>query len=137
MVNCPALAIESASCSPDRITEQAENGQVVILACQRSAALAGGPLTLPDPVRLISVPCASRTGVSLMLKLLLRGVKKIIVAGCHAGNCRSMNGTASAQKEVRHLLNLPGIPPDKVTWHSVAANETQTFARIISDTRNS
>jgi heterodisulfide reductase subunit A len=135
VVNCPALAIESASCAPDRITEQAENGQVVILACQRSAALAAGPLTLPDPFRLISVPCASRTGVSLMLKLLLGGVKKIIVAGCHTGNCRSMNGTASAQKEVRHLLNLPGIPADKVTWHSVAANETQTFARIISGTR--
>ncbi len=135
VVNCPALAIESASCGPDRITEQAENSQMIILACQRSAALAAGPLTLPDPFRLISVPCASRTGVSLMLKLLLGGVKKIIVAGCHAGNCRSMNGTASAQKEVRHLLNLPGIPADKVTWHSVAANETQTFARIISGTR--
>jgi heterodisulfide reductase subunit A len=135
VVNCPALAIESAACAPDRITEQAKTGQVVILACQRSAALAAGPLTLPDPVRLISVPCASRAGVSLMLKLLIDGVKKIIVAGCHAGNCRSLNGTARSQKEVLHLRNLPGIPPDKVTWHSVAANETQTFARIISDTR--
>ena len=137
VVNCPALAIESASWAPDRIAEQTETGQTVILACQRSAALAAGPLNLPDPVRLISVPCASRTGVNLMLKLLLDGAEKIIVAGCHAGNCRSMNGTASAQKEVRHLLDLPGIPPDKVTWQSVAANETQRFARIISDTRTS
>ena len=30
---------------------------------------------------------------------------------------------------------LPGITPDTVVWHSVAANETQRFARIISDTR--
>jgi heterodisulfide reductase subunit A len=73
--------------------------------------------------------------MNLMLKLLLDGAAKVIVAGCHDGNCRSMNGSASAQKEVSRLLTLPGIAPDKVAWHSVAANETRKFARIISDTR--
>jgi heterodisulfide reductase subunit A len=135
VVNCPALAIESASSAPERIAEQAETGQIVVLACQRSAALAAGPLTLPDPVRLISVPCASRAGVNLMLKLLLDGVSKIIVAGCYDGNCRSMNGSVNAHREVARLQTLPGIPPDKVVWHSVAANETRKFARIISGTR--
>jgi heterodisulfide reductase subunit A len=135
VVNCPALAIESASSAPDRIAAQAETGQVVVLACQRSAALAAGPLTLPDPVRLISVPCASSAGVHLMLKLLVNGAAKVIVAGCHDGNCRSMNGSTKARKEVSRLLALPGIPPDQVAWHSVAANEPQRFARIISDTR--
>lgn len=135
VVNCPALAIESTACAPDRVAEQAETAQVVVLACQRSAALAAGPLTLPDTVRLIPVPCAARAGVNLMLKLLLGGAQKIIVAGCHDGNCRSMKGSASAHREVARLLALPGIPPDKAAWHSVAANETQTFARIISGTR--
>jgi heterodisulfide reductase subunit A len=135
VVNCPALAIESATCAPAQVAEETEKGQTVILACQRSAALAAGPLTLPDPVRLISVPCASSAGVNLMLKLLVDGAAKVIVAGCHDGNCRSMNGSIKARKEVSRLLSLPGIPPDKVSWHSVAANETQRFARIISDTR--
>jgi heterodisulfide reductase subunit A len=135
VVNCPALAIESATCAPAQVAEETGKGQTVILACQRSAALAAGPLTLPDPVRLISVPCASSAGVNLMLKLLVDGAAKVIVAGCHDGNCRSMNGSIKARKEVSRLLSLPGIPPDKVSWHSVAANETQRFARIISDTR--
>jgi heterodisulfide reductase subunit A len=135
VANCPALAIESTTCAPEQVTELAKNGMVVVLACQRSAALAAGPLTLPDPIRLISVPCASRAGVNLILKLLLDGAVKVIVAGCHEGNCLSMKGTASAQKEVARLRNLPGITPDTVVWHSVAANETQRFARIISDTR--
>jgi heterodisulfide reductase subunit A-like polyferredoxin/coenzyme F420-reducing hydrogenase delta subunit len=135
VVNCPALAIESASCAPDRIAQQAENGQTVVLACQRSAALAAGPLTLPDPVRLISVPCASSAGVNLMLKLLVNGAARVIVAGCHDGNCRSMNGSIKARKEIARVQTLPGITPDQVTWHSVAANETQRFARIISNTR--
>jgi heterodisulfide reductase subunit A len=46
-----------------------------------------------------------------------------------------MNGSTKARKEVSRLLALPGIPPDQVAWHSVAANEPQRFARIISDTR--
>jgi hypothetical protein len=46
-----------------------------------------------------------------------------------------MNGSASARKEIARLQTLPGITPDKVAWHSVAANETHPFARIISDTR--
>jgi heterodisulfide reductase subunit A len=70
-----------------------------------------------------------------MLKLLVNGAAKVIVAGCHDGNCRSMNGSTKARKEVSSLLALPGITPDKVTWHSVAANETQKLDRIISDTR--
>ncbi len=135
VANCPALAIESASSALDQAAEEREKDQTVVLACQRSAALAAGPLTLPDPVRLISVPCASRAGVNLMLKLLVAGAAKVIVAGCHGGNCRSMNGSTRAREEVSRLLALPGIPPDKVTWHSVAANETQKLARIISDTR--
>ena len=135
VANCPALAIESTTCAPEQVTEPAKNGMVVVLACQRSAALAAGPLTLPDPIRLISVPCASRAGVNLVLKLLLDGAVNVIVAGCHEGNCLSMKGTVSAQKEVARLRTLPGITPDTVVWHSVAANETQRFARIISDTR--
>jgi heterodisulfide reductase subunit A len=135
VANCPALAIESSLYSPDQMAKKGDKGGVVILACQRSAALAAGPLTLPDPVRLISVPCASSTSVNLIFKLLLEGAAKVIVAGCHDGNCRSMNGTSSAQKEISRLLAMPGVPPDKVAWHSVAANETQKFARIISDTR--
>ncbi len=135
VVNCPALAIESTAYAPDQMEKQVDKDRVVILACQRSAALAAGPLTLPDPVRLVSVPCANSAGVNLILKLLLAGAAKVIVAGCHDGNCRSMNGSTSAQKEVSRLLTLPGITPDKVAWHSVAANETRKFARIISDTR--
>jgi heterodisulfide reductase subunit A len=92
-------------------------------------------LALPDPIRLISVPCASSAGVNLMLKLLVNGAAKVIVAGCHDGNCRSMNGSTKARKEVPRLQTLPGITPDQVTWHSVAANEPQRFARIISNTR--
>ncbi len=105
VANCPALAIESASCAPDQIAAQFEKGQAVVIACQRSAALAAGPLSLPDPLRLISVPCASRVGMNLLLKLLADGAAKVIVAGCHDGNCRSVTGSTSAKK------NWPGCKP--------------------------
>ncbi|MFN2357121.1 MAG: FAD-dependent oxidoreductase [Desulfotignum sp.] len=137
VANCPAFAIASEQFSTDHVAALAQKDQVAVLACQRSAALAAGPLDLPDHVRLISVPCACRINQNLVLKTLLNGADKVIVAGCHEENCQSMDGTTTAAAEVARLLTMPGITQNKVSWHSVAANETQTFARILSDAKNS
>jgi heterodisulfide reductase subunit A-like polyferredoxin/coenzyme F420-reducing hydrogenase delta subunit len=135
VANCPALAIASEQFSTDQVAALAGKGQVAVLACQRSAALAADPLDLPGHIRLISVPCACRINQNLVLKTLLNGADKVIVTGCHEENCQSMDGTATAAAEVDRLLAIPGITPDKVSWHSVAANETRTFARILSDAK--
>jgi heterodisulfide reductase subunit A-like polyferredoxin/coenzyme F420-reducing hydrogenase delta subunit len=135
VANCPAFAIESEQFSTEQVVPQATKGHTVVLACRRSAALAAGPLDLPEQVRLIPVPCACRTSSNLVLKLLLNGANRVIVAGCHEDNCQSMNGSTTAQAEVAQIRKLPGIHPDKVSWQPVAANETRRFARIISATR--
>ena len=133
VANCPALAIESEQFSTTGLAEQFQKDRVVVLACQRSAALAAFPLDLPDTLQLIPVPCACRTSSNLVLKALLTGANRVIIAGCHEDNCRSMDGSTTAGREVARLLAMPGITPDKVSWHPVAANETQRFARILSD----
>ncbi len=133
VANCPAFAITSETFSTDQVADQVQKDRVVILACQRSAALAAGPLSLEDHIQFIPVPCACRTSSNLVLKSLINGAQKVIVAGCHEDNCLSMDGSTTAQREVAQVLAMPGITPDKVSWHPVAANETQTFARIISD----
>ena len=133
VANCPALAIESGHFSTDRLADQFQKDRMVILACQRSAALAAGPLDLPDHIQLVPVPCACRTSPSLVLKALLAGASQVIVAGCHEHNCRSMDGSTTAAREVARLQTLPGITPDRVSWHPVAASETQRFARILLD----
>ncbi|MEE4363987.1 MAG: FAD-dependent oxidoreductase [Desulfotignum sp.] len=133
VANCPAFAITSETFSTNQVADQVQKDRVVVLACRRSAALAAGPLDLGDHIQLIPVPCACRASTNLVLKSLINGAQKVIIAGCHEDNCLSMDGSTTAQREVAQVLAMPGITPDKVSWHPVAANETQTFARIISD----
>ena len=133
VASCPAFAITSEMFSTDQVADQVKKGQVAVLACQRSAALAAGPLDLKDHISLIQIPCACRISPNLVLKALLNGAQKVIVAGCHQDNCLSMDGSTIAEKEVAKMQAMPGLSPEKVSWHPVAANETQTFSRIISD----
>jgi heterodisulfide reductase subunit A len=138
--NCPAYAIESAEFTNDQIAGQvadqtagpSEKDPVVIFACERSAALAADKLVLPENTRLISLPCACRISCSIILKAMINGASKIIVSGCHDGNCRSMNGSTTARETVDTVAKLPGIPGGKIVWEPVAANESRKFERILS-----
>jgi heterodisulfide reductase subunit A-like polyferredoxin/coenzyme F420-reducing hydrogenase delta subunit len=146
--NCPAYAIESEEFTNDQIANRVANqianqvanqapdkkkkDQVVIFACERSAALAAEKLVLPKTTRLISLPCACRISCDMILKAMLNGASKIIVSGCHDGNCRSMEGSITARLAVDAVARMPGIPPGSVAWETAAANESHKFERLIS-----
>jgi heterodisulfide reductase subunit A len=138
--NCPAYAIESAEFTNDQIAGQvadqtagpSEKDPVVIFACERSAALAADKSVLPENTRLIALPCACRISGDMILKAMINGASKIIVSGCHEGNCRSMTGSATARIEIDAVNQMPGIAPGRILWEPVAANEPRKFQRIIS-----
>jgi heterodisulfide reductase subunit A len=130
--NCPAYAIESKELATDQIAQKVEKDKLVILACERSAALAAGSLVLPDHITLIPIPCACRISSDVILKALLNGASKVIVSGCHEENCRSMEGSNVADASVRQVLSIPGMDSSKVVWEPIAANETKKFEHIIS-----
>ncbi|MBU8912178.1 MAG: hydrogenase iron-sulfur subunit [Desulfobacterales bacterium] len=130
--NCPAYAIESKTLANDQIAQKVEKNKMVILACERSSALAAGRLTLPDNITLIPIPCACRISSDVILKALLNGASKVIVAGCHEDNCRSLEGSNIADASVRKVLSIPGMDAAKVAWEPIAANETRKLENIIS-----
>ncbi|MCD4720372.1 MAG: FAD-dependent oxidoreductase [Desulfobacula sp.] len=130
--NCPAYAIESKALTNDQISRKVEKNKMVILACERSAALAADSLTLPDNITLIPIPCACRISSDVILKTLLNGASKVMISGCHEENCRSLEGGNIADASVRQVLSIPGMEPSKVVWEPIAANETKKFERIIS-----
>ena len=130
--NCPAYAIESKTLTNDQIARKIKKDTVTILACERSAALAAGPLTLPDRISLIEIPCACRASSDVILKALLNGASKVIISGCHSENCRSLKGSNVADSSVRQVLSIPGVESSKVIWEPIAANETKKFEQIIS-----
>lgn len=130
--SCPAYAIESKELTNDQIARKIKKDKMVILACERSAALAAGSLALPDHITLIPIPCACRISSDVILKALLNGASKVMISGCHEENCRSMQGGNIADASVRQVLSIPGMEPSKVVWEPIAANETKKFERIIS-----
>ena len=123
-VNCPACAIDAP---PLDRPEPGEKKTTVILACQRSAALAADAVKLPDHIRLIPLPCACRISPSLILEELTAGAQQVMVAGCHHGNCQSLQGSRTAQDLVGQMTRLPGIQPGQILWEPVAANEPHRF----------
>jgi heterodisulfide reductase subunit A len=129
--NCPACAIESKMFDNDQITKKVEKNRVVILACERSAALAAGDLVLPEDYTLITIPCACRISSDLILQALVNGATKVIVTGCHEENCRSMQGNNTAEACVKQVINIPGVEASEVLWEPIAANEAKKFERII------
>ena len=130
--NCPAYAIESKTFTNDQIAQKIEKDKMVILACERSAALAAGSLTLPDHITLIPIPCACRISSDIILKALLNGASKVMISGCHEENCRSMEGSHIAEASMKQVLNIPEMDASKVVWEPIAANESKKFEHIIS-----
>ncbi|OGR11351.1 MAG: hypothetical protein A2097_03490 [Desulfobacula sp. GWF2_41_7] len=130
--NCPAYAIESKTMANDQVAGLVQKGAVTVFACERSAALAAGNLSLPDHIRLIPIPCACRISSDIILKALLNGASKVIVCGCHPENCKSHKGSRVASDSVQKVLSVPGVNQAGIVFEPVAANETAKFERIIS-----
>ncbi|WDP85321.1 MAG: hydrogenase iron-sulfur subunit [Desulfobacter sp.] len=132
--NCPAQAITASGMTNEDLTTPAPKGKSLVFACRRSAVLAAGPL--PRNIALVPIPCACRISQDLILKALVKGADKVMVMGCHKGNCQSGQGSDLARKIVESVLSMPGIPKDKVAWQPISATEPQTFARILSKKSN-
>ena len=130
--NCPAFAIESRTMANEQVAGLTQKDRVTVFACERSAALAAGELSLPDHVQLIPIPCACRISSDIILKALLNGASKVIVSGCHSENCRSHEGDKMAADSVQKVMALPGVAPARVLWEPVAANEPRKFERMLS-----
>ncbi len=132
VANCPAYAIESETYAKTEMAEMVEKDRAVVFACERSAWLAASGTSMPENVKLVKIPCTCRMNIDVILKALLKGATKIIIAGCYEGNCRSMEGAREAALGVRQVRKIPGMDETKVVFTPIAANEPGKFARIVS-----
>ena len=137
---CPvrAIAIEREDTSKEVLPEQFDTKETVVFACERSAALAekeAGRLGLcsMENVRIIPVACAGSVGIETMLAPLLGNVQRVIVLGCHKGNCRSDWGGSFALGRIKRVVTEIGLSEEKLEYDTVAANEPEKFARIVSE----
>ena len=104
----------------------------LVLACERIRA--EGLEKLADLVRL---PCAGRVSEELLLKLIAAGRKRIVVAGCHPGNCRSLSGTDQARDvatRVEGFLKSQGQKPGQVRFVTLAPHQQQRLEAVLERT---
>lgn len=99
------------------------------------ADLAGVSRMQYEPsVRIIRVPCSSRTNPLYILKALQNGVDGVLVAGCHPGSCHYISGNMIARRKfalMKRLLVYIGIEPERVQFSWVSASEGNRFAALI------
>lgn len=136
---CPAQAIslDQAPLDVGRLT------RTVVYACRRSGylaaekALAEGLIAAQEAVSIIPVACCrSRIGVNELLKPLALGARRVVVAACHQGNCRSLDTGRTADAHLEGRARSMGLQADDIRWHAVAANEPLKMSGILMPSGN-
>ncbi|MGD8562239.1 MAG: hydrogenase iron-sulfur subunit [Desulfarculaceae bacterium] len=145
---CPAEAIAPPGWSnPEmeaglkRGLEAADGPALVLFACSQSALPALAGLSRqghqwPAGLLVFPVACAGRVGQQLILKALTLGAGGVLVAGCHEGNCRSVQGNLRARlrtREIRDLLEQIGSNPERVEFLNMASNQPRALARAVDE----
>ena len=137
---CPvrAIVMEQKDASKDVLPDKFDIAETIVFACEQSAALAEKEaswlgLGSMGNVRVIPVTCAGGVGIETMLAPLLGNAQRVIILGCHQGNCRSGWGGRFASGRIKRVATEIGLPEEKLEYNSVAANEPEKFARIVSE----
>jgi heterodisulfide reductase subunit A-like polyferredoxin/coenzyme F420-reducing hydrogenase delta subunit len=134
--SCPAKAISQEAFDDTVLTRTDGDAHTVIFACQRSAMLAAREAArngtgFDQKIKIQPVPCAGRVSVETLLTPLLEGARRVMIAGCHPGNCRSINSGQLAAKRLERVRGQVNLSPDELGFLPIAANEPQRLKREI------
>jgi heterodisulfide reductase subunit A-like polyferredoxin/coenzyme F420-reducing hydrogenase delta subunit len=134
--SCPAKAISQETLDDADLVLMDGAAHTVIFACRRSALLAvqearHNGADFDSQVKIQPVPCAGRVSVETMLAPLLAGARRVMVAGCHPGNCRSMNSGRLTAKRLEQVRGQVRLTTDELDFFPVAANEPRRLEREI------
>jgi heterodisulfide reductase subunit A-like polyferredoxin/coenzyme F420-reducing hydrogenase delta subunit len=134
--SCPAKAISQETLEDEDLGRMDGGAHTVIFACRRSALLAlqeaqKNSTDFDPQVRIQPVPCAGRVSAETLLMPLLAGARRVIVSGCHPGNCRSMGSGMLAARRLAQVRGQVRLTPDELDFFPVAANEPERLLREI------
>jgi heterodisulfide reductase subunit A len=134
--SCPACAIEQKAYVKEDWLKEPFEDLTAVFACERSGWLALKEAENRDMVqgedsRVIRVNCAGRLSAETLMMPLIRGAKRVVVAACHKGNCRSLKGNVLAAARADYLLTDLSMPASRISFNPVAANEPAKAAKIV------
>lgn len=144
---CPAEAIAPPGWGNPEMFSSLEWGlalaaepKMVLFACSASGMPAVAALSAQGhqwPAGLVIYPlvCAARMSQLLLLRALEMGAQRVLVAGCHPGNCRSITGNHKAMAKIASLsgdLASLGLPTEAVEFLPLASNQTRELAQKVA-----
>jgi coenzyme F420-reducing hydrogenase delta subunit len=91
-------------------------------------------LTYDAEAVVLPVKCTGLIKVSYLLKLFAKGIRGVLVLGCDEGDCRYYNGSARCAEivgETREILDLAGVKPDRLQFHTIAESGGQEAKRVL------
>jgi coenzyme F420-reducing hydrogenase delta subunit/Pyruvate/2-oxoacid:ferredoxin oxidoreductase delta subunit len=146
---CPGRALEHGSLRRSQMLdvlqvacqEMLGRRPIIAFACRQSAVPAAdaagqASLDLPTDVLLVDVPCAGLVSDQIVLDALEQGARGVLVLGCHHDNCRSLWGSDLSHKRVdkaRETIGAVGVEPERVQFHTLAANETHRLVHLLAE----
>jgi coenzyme F420-reducing hydrogenase delta subunit len=93
-----------------------------------------GGLTYDADAMVLPVKCTGLVKVSYLLKLFAKGMRGVLVLGCDEGDCRYYNGSARCAEivdETREILDLAGVKPDRLQFHTIAESGGGEAKRVL------
>jgi heterodisulfide reductase subunit A-like polyferredoxin/coenzyme F420-reducing hydrogenase delta subunit len=121
--------------------DSASDRGLLVLACANSAgpalhAARLGGAALPAGVRLVSVPCAGKVDLDMVLEGLVRGFDGVLILSCHPDACHSLTGSTWAGYRAQHLASLlaeSGLETGRLFLSGVAPSQAEEARRAIED----
>jgi heterodisulfide reductase subunit A len=113
--------------------------KIIVFACHwcsyAGADFAGtSRLQYSPKVRIIKTMCSCRVTVDLITYAFALGAPKVIVSGCHPGDCHYLDNNMFTEKRVlkfREELTSKGINPERLMLEWVSAAEGQRFVAAV------
>jgi len=128
----------------DRLLESAGKPDALLaLCCSRSSARAAElanslGYALPEALRVVEVPCTGMISLQHLLTAVSSGARNVMVLACHEDNCHSETGNQRARMRVEQLrqqLASMGIGPERLQFHTLAANMAREFTDLTQATQ--
>ncbi len=139
---CPNDAIQLRNYADDQVMAQLTaldphlRPRIVAFLCRNSAWEAWQTTTrqhaasLPLGFTPIKMPCAGKVDPEYLLQAFEAGADGVMVLSCPTDNCKSSHGNLCAARgveQVQALLAEAGIDPNRLLFHSLAANAPGDF----------
>lgn len=143
---CPNEAIQLQNITDAQVTGLLEafdpqlSPRIVAFMCRNSAweayqtAVKFQAASLPLGFTPIKVPCAGKVDPDYLLRAFTSGADGVLVLSCPQDNCKSSHGNLCAERDVEQVQGLlaeAGVDPNRLLFHSLAANAPGDFINAV------